>query len=42
MLRLGETPLVVASSKETARAVLKTHDTNFATRPKLRAGEIVE
>jgi hypothetical protein len=41
MLRLGETPLVVASSKETARAVLKTHDTNFANRPKLLAGEIV-
>jgi hypothetical protein len=41
MLRLGETPLVVASSKETARAVLKTHDTNFATRPKLLTGEIV-
>ncbi|CAN6286875.1 unnamed protein product [Urochloa humidicola] len=41
MLRLGQTPLVVASSRETARAVLKTHDTNFATRPKLLAGEIV-
>ncbi|OEL18546.1 Premnaspirodiene oxygenase [Dichanthelium oligosanthes] len=41
MLRLGQTPLVVASSKESARAVLKTHDTNFATRPKLLAGEIV-
>ncbi|XP_062215626.1 premnaspirodiene oxygenase-like [Phragmites australis] len=41
MLRLGQTPLVVASSKETARVVLKTHDTNFATRPKLLAGEIV-
>ncbi|GJM96559.1 hypothetical protein PR202_ga13407 [Eleusine coracana subsp. coracana] len=41
MLRLGQTPLVVASSKEPARAVLKTHATNFATRPKLLAGEIV-
>ncbi|BAF24665.1 premnaspirodiene oxygenase [Oryza sativa Japonica Group] len=41
MLQLGETPLVVATSKETARAVLKTHDTNFATRPRLLAGEIV-
>ncbi|XP_047072526.1 premnaspirodiene oxygenase-like [Lolium rigidum] len=41
MLQMGQTPLVVASSKETARLVLKTHDTNFATRPKLLAGEIV-
>ncbi|RLN41953.1 premnaspirodiene oxygenase-like [Panicum miliaceum] len=40
MLLLGETPLVVALSRETARGVLKTHDTNFATRPKLMAGEI--
>ncbi|KAJ1253742.1 hypothetical protein BS78_K201000 [Paspalum vaginatum] len=41
MLQLGETPLVVVSSKEMARQVLKTHDANFATCPKLLSGEIV-
>ncbi|KAK3139675.1 hypothetical protein QOZ80_5AG0387650 [Eleusine coracana subsp. coracana] len=41
LLRFGQIPLVVVSSKKTARAVLRTHDTNFATRPKLLAREIV-
>ncbi|RLN40046.1 premnaspirodiene oxygenase-like [Panicum miliaceum] len=41
MLQLGETPLVVVSSRETPRQVLRTHDANFATRPKLLCGEVV-
>ncbi|OEL25661.1 Premnaspirodiene oxygenase [Dichanthelium oligosanthes] len=40
-LRVGQVPVVVVSSKELARDVLKTHDANFATRPKLVAGGIV-
>ncbi|KAF8655908.1 hypothetical protein HU200_060862 [Digitaria exilis] len=40
-LRVGQVPVVVVTSKELARDVLKTHDANFATRPKLVAGGIV-
>lgn len=40
-LRVGQIPVVVVTSKEVAREVLKTHDAIFATRPKLMAGGIV-
>lgn len=38
-LRLGSFHAVVASSAETARLVLKTHDLAFADRPRTAAGE---
>ncbi|KAF5184412.1 Cytochrome p450 [Thalictrum thalictroides] len=38
-LRLGNVPTVVVSSPESAELFLKTHDTNFASRPKALGGD---
>ncbi|KAF8733824.1 hypothetical protein HU200_014674 [Digitaria exilis] len=40
MLRIGPMPLVVVTSRELAREVLKVQDPNFANRPRLLVGDI--
>nr|CAD1817764.1 unnamed protein product [Ananas comosus var. bracteatus] len=41
LLRMGHVRLAVASSPETAEAILRTQDLNFAFRPQLLVGQIV-
>ncbi|KAF3623903.1 putative tetratricopeptide repeat protein 33-like [Capsicum annuum] len=40
-LQLGEVSLLIVSSPEIAKQVLKTHDLAFASRPKLLAADII-
>ncbi|ONK69092.1 uncharacterized protein A4U43_C05F19200 [Asparagus officinalis] len=39
-LRLGEVSMLIVSSPEVAKELMKTHDTNFATRPLFPAMDI--
>ncbi|KAJ0809493.1 putative cytochrome P450 [Helianthus annuus] len=40
-LQLGELSVVVVSSPETAKEVMKTHDLNFADRPSVYASSVI-
>ncbi|KAL9324539.1 hypothetical protein ACSQ67_009396 [Phaseolus vulgaris] len=40
-LKLGQIPAIVVSSPETAELFLKTHDTVFASRPKIQASDFL-
>ncbi|XP_074305311.1 cytochrome P450 71A25-like [Silene latifolia] len=41
LLHLGNRPTLVVSSANLAEEIMKTHDTNFANRPKFKVGSIV-
>ncbi|KAJ0969479.1 hypothetical protein J5N97_022356 [Dioscorea zingiberensis] len=41
LIKLGQVPTIVLSSSEMAREALKTHDLNFASRPNVKAADIM-
>jgi len=40
-LQLGQVPTIVISSSKAAESFLKTHDINFASRPKIQGAELI-
>jgi len=40
-LQLGQVPTIIISSSKVAESFLKTHDINFASRPKIQATELI-